>query len=43
MKEVPVLLQQGFDLLSIGGGGFGSTDDFGGWDYGKESSVGQEL
>ena len=26
MKEVPVLLQQGFDLLTIAGGGFGSTD-----------------
>ena len=26
-----------------GDGGFGSTDDFGGWDYGKELTIGQEL
>jgi len=26
MKEVPVLLQQGFDLITIAGGGFGSND-----------------
>ena len=33
-----------FDIQSQrGDGGFGSTDDFGGWDYGKESSIGQEL
>jgi len=33
-----------FDIQSQrGDGGFGSTDDFGGWDYGKELTVGQEL
>jgi dUTPase len=33
-----------FDIQSQRGkDGFGSTDDFGGWDYGKESTVGQEL
>ena len=33
-----------FDLQSQRGeGGFGSTDDFGGWDYGTEETVGQEL
>ena len=36
-----------FDAQSQRGeGGFGSTDDFGGWDYGddiKERTIGQEL
>ena len=45
---VPELLEVDEDRLfnresERGEGGFGSTDDFGGWDYGKELTIGQEL